>query len=369
MESDSSNSLESEGSELSTQIENSDLNTGPSDNLASPQPDNDSYIEPEEPPSNGGESTDPSLDGSDSVPVEHPSEGGESPEPSQHHKSVLARLIKFISNINLYLSLFVLIIIIGVFITIVSYLESKNSSTTTNINSKSLSAGTLAQLANTNATVGSNGQILNVESSAVFAGQVLVRQGLDVAGNLNVGGTLVLNSIAVTGSSQFSQTNINKGLSVAGDSNFQGNTTVNKDLQVGGSGTFSGDLSAPQLTTSSLQLNGDLILNHHLTASGSTPSRTNGEALGSGGTSSVSGSDTAGSIAINTGSNAAAGCFMTINFSSPFSAIPHVIVTPIGANAGGLSYYVNRNTTSFSVCDDTAPPANASFGFDYFVVG
>jgi cytoskeletal protein CcmA (bactofilin family) len=348
MESDSSNSLESEGSELSTEIENSDLNTGSSDNVASPPPDNDSHLESEEPPSQEDESPD-------------------SPRPP--HRSLLAKLIKFISSINPYLFLFVLIIIIGVFITLVSYLESKNSSTSANIDSKSLSAGTLAQLADTNSTVGSNGQILNIESSAVFAGQVLVRQDLDVAGNLNVGGTLVLNSIDVTGNSQFGQTNINKDLSVAGDTNFQGSTTINKDLQVGGSGTFSGDLSAPQVTTSSLQLSGNLVLDHHLTVGGPAPSRTNNGALGSGGTSSVSGSDTAGSISINTGGNTAAGCFTTINFTSAYSATPHVIVTPIGASAGGLSYYVNRNTTSFSVCDATSPPANASFGFDYFVVG
>jgi cytoskeletal protein CcmA (bactofilin family) len=207
-----------------------------------------------------------------------------------------------------------------------------------------------------------------VQSSAVFAGQVLIRENLQVAGNLQVGGTLALNNITVSGTGQFGQASVSRNLAVTGDTAIQGAETIGKSLQVSGNGTFSGPLSAPQITTSSLQLTGDLVLTHHIIVGGSTPGRSNGPALGGGGSSSVSGSDTAGSISINTGSSPAAGCFVTINFSSAFSSTPHVLVTPIGSAAAGLAYYVNRSTTSFSVCTGTAAPASSSFGFDYFVL-
>lgn len=268
---------------------------------------------------------------------------------------------------NVYLLLFILLLVLAVIVVLVSFLNSKKYSTSADLSSKSLSAKTLAQLANSDATVGSANQVLNVQSGAVFAGKVLVRQDLDVAGNLNLGGILNLNDLAVAGTAQFGDAQVNKNLAVAGNTSLQGGLTA-KSLQVSGNGSFSGPVSAPQLTTSNLQLNGDLVLTHHLTAGGPTPSHSNGGALGNGGTASLSGSDTAGSISINTGSSPAAGCFITVNFSSKFNATPHVLVTPIGNAAGGIAYYVNRSTSGFSVCDNNGAPAGSSFGFDYFVL-
>jgi cytoskeletal protein CcmA (bactofilin family) len=185
---------------------------------------------------------------------------------------------------------------------------------------------------------------------------------------LQIGGTLALSNLTVSGTSQFGQATVNQNLAVAGNTAIQGATTIAKSLQVNGSGTFSGSLSAPQITTPSLQLNGDLVLTHHISVGGSTPTRSGGTALGSGGSVSVSGSDTAGSITINTGSNPAAGCFVTITFTTKYNATPHVLATPIDSAAGGLSYYITRSTTNFSICDSTTPPAGSSFGFDYFVL-
>jgi cytoskeletal protein CcmA (bactofilin family) len=313
------------------------------------------------------DSLDGPPDNADGTPLNSPAAD---PSPNNNpsdgpHKSGWKRLI---GRFNIYLILFVLVLIIAVAVTLIAYNDSKQGSVTANLSSKGLSASTLAQLANTDTTVGSSNQTLNVESSAIFAGQVLVRQDLDVAGNLDLGGTLSLNDIAISGTTQLAETQINKDLSVAGNTNLQGAVNIAKSLQVNGSGTYSGNLSAPQVTTSSLQLNGDLVLTHHITTGGATPSRTDGSALGNGGTSSISGSDTGGSVAINTGDTPSAGCFININFTSKYNSTPHVLVTPVGSSAGGLSYYINRSATSFSICDATSPPANSSFGFDYFVV-
>jgi cytoskeletal protein CcmA (bactofilin family) len=270
-------------------------------------------------------------------------------------------------KINPYALLFSLLMVIGLTIVLAAYWSDKKGSTAPNIASQTLSQKTFEELANSDATLGDPSKVLSVQSNAVFTGKVLVRQGLEVAGNLQVGGTLGLNSLAVAGTAQFGQAQVNKDLSVAGNTGLQGAVNIAKSLQVSGNGSFGGNLTAAQVTASSLQLNGDLTLTHHLVIGGSTPGRSNGGALGSGGTVSLSGSDSGGTITINTGSSPAAGCFIAVNFVNRFAATPRVLLTPVGSAAGSLDFYVNRSSTSFSVCDATPPPAGSSFGFDYFV--
>lgn len=283
--------------------------------------------------------------------------------------SVAKQALNKLMSFNIYLLLFIFVLIVAGVIILFSYNYSKKKSGNTTISTTSLSQDTLDKLANSDATVGSSAQVLSVQSSAVFAGKILARSDLEVAGNLQIGGALNLSSINVNDTANLGQATVSKNLAVTGDIAVQGLQTIAKSLQVGGSGTFSGGLSAPQISTNSLQLNGDLVLTRHFTAGGGTPSRSNGSALGSGGTASVSGSDTAGSVTINTGAGPNAGCFINVTFTSKYSATPRVIVTPIGSDAGGLDYYVNRSTTGFSVCTKNAPPAGAAFGFDYFVIG
>jgi len=276
---------------------------------------------------------------------------------------------KIRQRFNILILMFGFIVVVGLGIIFIAYSQSKKSSSTNTIQTQSLSKSTLEQLANNDATVGNSKSILNVQSSAVFAGQVLVKQNLEVAGNLQIGGTVAISNIAVSGTSQLGQVTVSKNLAVTGDTAIQGSSTIGKSLQVNGNGSFGGTLTAPQIATSSLQLNGDLTLTHHINIGGGTPSHSGGSALGSGGSASVGGSDTAGSITINTGGGPAAGCFVTITFTKGFAATPYVLVTPIGSAAGGLAYYVNASPTGFSICDASPPPAGASFGFDYFVVG
>ncbi|HET8670877.1 MAG TPA: hypothetical protein VFM05_09720, partial [Candidatus Saccharimonadales bacterium] len=122
-------------------------------------------------------------------------------------------------------------------------------------------------------------------------------------------------------------------------------------------------------STNALQLNGDLTLNNHIIAGGPIPGSTRGGALGSGGTASVSGSDTTGSITINTGGSPGPGCFITVNFVKRFNGTPHVIVTPIASGAASINYYVDRSPTEFSICTTNSAPAGQTFGFDYLVIG
>ena len=285
------------------------------------------------------------------------------PPPTTPHRSPIRR---FISSLNIYLLLFlVLLVVAGVVGTVIYLKEQAATATNNSIGSQQLGQSTLSQLSNSNVTVGEPQHTLSVQSNAVFTGSVLVRSNLQVTGALQVGSNLAINGIRVTGNSTFDDVQVTKSLAVTGSGSFQGQLNVQNSLNVNGSGTFQGAVSAPSLTVGTLQLNGDINITHHLNAGGGTPGRTTGTALGTGGTTSVSGSDTAGSVTINTGANPAVGCFITINFSTKFNATPHIVVTPVGEAAAGLQYYITRSTSSFSICTATAATGSATFGFDY----
>lgn len=275
-------------------------------------------------------------------------------------------LRRFIGGLNIYLLLFMVLMVVAGATGVVFYLKAKNGTNSpTSLGSQSLPQSTLDQLANSDVTVGEPKHTLSVQSDTVFGGSVVVRSNLQIAGSLQVGSNLAINGIRVTGNSTFDDVQITKSLALTGNGSVQGQLNVQQNLNVNGGGTFLGALSAPSLAVGSIQLNGDLIVTHHLSAGGSTPGRTNGTALGSGGTVSVSGSDSAGSVTINTGGGPGPGCFVTINFSTKFNSTPHIVITPVGSAAAGIQYYINRSTTSFSICSAGSPPGSSTFGFDY----
>jgi cytoskeletal protein CcmA (bactofilin family) len=272
----------------------------------------------------------------------------------------------FWQKFNLYLALFILVVVVAVGILVTLTIKS-NKPPKNALDSQNLSQQELQQLANTDVTVGSPKQVLTVQANAVFAGAVLVRSNLEVAGSLKVGGSLSLNSLTVTGATQLSDTNVGN-LTVTGALNVQGALALKNGISVSGNSNFTGNVTTASLTTGTLNLNGDLVLTHHISAGGPTPGISRGTATGGGGTVSLSGSDTSGSITINTGSNPPAGCFASVTFSTKFANTPHVVVTPIGSGAAGLQYYIDRTTSGFSICAANAATAGMSFGFDYMTL-
>lgn len=273
-------------------------------------------------------------------------------------------------HMNIYLLLFLLLLVIGGVVTLVLVLRyrAEQPKVADVFDAQTLSDEALRQLANGSTTIGNAQQVLNVESNAVFSGTLLVRRNLEIAGALRVGGDISLPGLTVSGNSRFGQVTADS-LAIGGATAIQGPLNAQQGISVSGNSNFNGSVSANQLSTNALQLNGDLTITRHLVAGGPIPNLSRGNALGSGGTASVSGSDTAGTITINTGSGPAAGCFATVTFVRAYANTPHVAVTPIGSGSAGLQYYVNRSTSSFSVC--TANPAGGgqSFGFDYIVMG
>ncbi|MDB5164292.1 MAG: hypothetical protein JWS12_910 [Candidatus Saccharibacteria bacterium] len=270
----------------------------------------------------------------------------------------------FFGKLNIYFLAFILLIVIAGVAISVAVLYNRKTATTAS--DQTLTDKALKDLKSSTSKVGDPKQTLNIESNAVFAGTVLVRDSLDVAGTIRVGGALSLPGITVSGKSSFDQVQINS-LAIAGNASVQGTLTVQKSLSVSSGGSFTGPLSAPQITVGVLQLTGDLQLGHHIDPTGASPSSSGGSALGGGGTAGVSGTDTAGTVSINTGSSPAAGCFITVNFTQKFNGTPHVIISPVNSNTGSLSYYTNRSVTNFSVCA-TNPAAGTNYVFDYVVL-
>lgn len=269
---------------------------------------------------------------------------------------------------NIYLLLFILIVLIALAVSVFFFFKNKNETkkSAESISSQTLSTDTLKQLANTSVTVGSNKQILNVASNAIFAGSVLVRSDIEIAGTIKVGRDVQVPNLTVTGTSRFSQLQADS-LAISDAATVQGVLTAKKGINVSGNSNFDGTLSANQISTNSLQLNGNLVITSHIVAGGPVPNIARGGAVGSGGTASLSGSDTTGSVTINTGGGTGAGCFATITFARKFNDVPHVSLTPVGSGAADLNYYVNRTTSEFSICTTNPAPTGQSFGFDYIV--
>lgn len=289
-------------------------------------------------------------------------------EQARKKEKVNTRLQNLIRRVNVYLLLFILIVVLASGMVLVSMQRSKKEAAQTAFETQQLTPEELDKIRGSDAKVGDPKQTLTIESNAIFSGKVLVQGDFDVAGAIKSGGSLSLAGITVSGASRFDQITANQ-LSIAGDASLQGAVSIQRNLSVSGSATFGGPISAPQITIGALQINNDLSFGRHLDAGGGTPSRTNGTALGSGGTTSVNGTDTAGTVTINTGSGPGAGCFVRINFSQAFNGTPHVVITPVGSSGGAVQYYLsNRNSTGFSICTANTPPNGASFAFDWIAI-
>ncbi len=279
-----------------------------------------------------------------------------------------SKIKRFFKKINVYLLIFVLLLVVTGVVTAVYYINSQKTPTKAGVSSQNLTSDALQKLANTDASVGSTAQTLTIQGNAIINGQTLMRNNLNVAGELQTSGSIKAPNLTISGTSTLGSTQINT-LQVASNTAIQGSTSL-RDLSVSGSASFGGAVTASQITTTRLILSGNASLEvaNHIGFTGPTPSRSlNGGALGGGGSASIAGSDTTGTVNINTGNSPTAGCFVRITFNQRFANQPHVIISPVGAGAGRTQYYVDRDQTGFSICAATAAPSNQSFAFDYFV--
>lgn len=286
-------------------------------------------------------------------------------EPKKTFPQLLRSLIE---KVNVYLLLFIVVLTIAGFAAFISWKSSKNAEKQAGVLGQELSAEDLAKIKTTDSTVGDSKQTLTIASNAIFNGRVLVRDSLDVAGTIRVGGALSLPGITVSGTSTFENVSVSSNLSIAGNTAVQGTLTVQKNITVAGGASFGGPISAPIINTDRLVLNSDLQINRHIDAGGPTPGSSRGPAVGGAGTVSVSGTDTSGSVNVNFGPGSTGGIIANITFRNPFAQTPHVVITPVGSSCADLNYYVTRSTGGFSIGSTNPGAPGASCAFDYIAI-
>ncbi len=277
-------------------------------------------------------------------------------------------IIKKLSFMNIYLILFMFIVVIAVMVTYIGIRNNSKVDEEGKIDSQDLSSQAISDISSNNTQIGDPKQTLTIASNSVFNGKALFRDSIDVAGTIKVGGALSLPGITVSGNSSFESVTISNSLAIAGDANVSGNLVVQKGLTVSGGASFGGAISASQLIIDSLTLNQDVLFNRHVKTGGGVPGVSTGGAAGGGGTSSISGSDTAGTVTINAGGSTSTGTLATINFVNSFQGEPHIVITPVGSAAGNLSWYITRSGNGFTINTNTAPAGSSSFSFDFIVL-
>lgn len=280
-------------------------------------------------------------------------------------RSFADRVKGFTSNFNIYLIAFLVIVFIALVITYVALNSKKNNGPS--ITSQELSEDAFKELAQNEANVGDTNQTLTVEANAIFNGKVLVKDNLDVAGSINVGGPLTLPGITVAGTSSFEDVEVSNNLSILGDASIQGALTVTNGANINGNLAVAGSISASSVTADTIAFSGDLQIQRHLDTGGPTPGVSRGGAVGAGGTVSISGTDASGTVTINTGGGPSSGTLAVINFSQSYGGTPRVVISPTSAAAASLDYYISRSPSGFEIRATSAPSGSSTYLFDYWV--
>lgn len=238
---------------------------------------------------------------------------------------------------------------------------------------KNLTPEELSKLSSLGANVGTTDQLFTVGATAQFNNNVIVNKNLSVNGSLNANGPVTLKSLTITGGeSTLGGLNVGGNLGVTGATILQNGATIGKllsltgNLAVAGTATFNA-LSSSNITVSNLTITGPLSVGH-LSTKGPLPSSSTGSAVGGGGTSSLSGNDTAGTANISLGSGTSAGVLINITFKSPYSGTVRVLLTPLTGASAAANVYVTRTATGFQIRTDTALPAGSALSYDYFVI-
>jgi hypothetical protein len=234
--------------------------------------------------------------------------------------------------------------------------------------------------------IGDTGTELIVSPNSRFNGK------LTVGSDVSIGGTLQLNSkfsatdaslakleagdtslsqLNVNGDGTISNLNLRRDLTVVGTTRLQGPVTigqlltVNNSVNIAGNLAVGGVLSARNFQASSLTSDTTLTIGGHIITRGAAPAASAGPALGNNGTISISGSDAAGTVAVNIGTGGGNGILANVSFRSAYGATPRVVVTGVGRGMGGV--YVNRSATGFSIGVDGAV-APGGYAVDYIVM-
>ncbi len=271
----------------------------------------------------------------------------------------------------------------AVIITVV--LKGQSKAKTQDLGQVTVSQAALDKLGVNQSVVGNAGIQLVVNPNASFKGTLQVAGDVSLASALKLNGKLSgsdaslaqleagntsLGQLNVNGDSTISNLALRQNLTVSGASLLQGATTfsqlvtINNSLNVSGNVAVGGTLAVNSLHVSSLVSDNGVTIGGHVVTQGLAPSVSVGSAAGSNGTASISGSDMAGTVGVNTGVGAGNGLLASITFRSRYSNVPHVVVTTVGAPA---LIYITRTTSGFSIYVSGSLSAGIGYAFDYIV--
>lgn len=279
------------------------------------------------------------------------------------------------------------VVILAINVGVIAYLmRDPGGGEEVNRSEVTLSSETLDKLGVSKNPVGTRGAELIIGPSTRFNSKVTIGSDITIAGKLNLNNTFIaqeaslaklqagevtLQQLGVNGDATVTNANVRQTLSVAGATRLQGPVTlsqlltVNNSINVAGNLSIGGVLSARTFQASSLVSDTTLTIGGHVLSRGAAPSLSPGGALGSNGTASISGSDTAGTVAANVGVGAVAGTVANISFRQAYASTPRVIITAVGS--GPRNIYVTRSSSGFSIgVGDPMPPGG--WAFDYFVI-
>lgn len=280
-----------------------------------------------------------------------------------------------------FIGLAVVIAILAINVAVIFFIMRGQNSASAQGNREeiTLSGESLDNLGVSRNAVGDLGTELIIGPNSRFGGNVTV------AGNTTLGGQLTLNSkftasdaslaklqagdvsvnkLTINGDITAQNVNAARDFAVAGISRFQGTVTMNQVLTVNNSVNVAGNLSiGGALNVRNFQVN-TLTVAGHLISTGAAPGVGGGGALGSNGTVSISGNDTAGTVGVNIGVGASAGCLASVSFRQQFTVTPRVVVT--GSMPANL-YLAGRTASGFTVCT-ASPLSPGGYFIDYIVV-
>lgn len=301
---------------------------------------------------------------------ENPDDGGLSLEENSDHVATpdtpkgkppsnqsIARIMFVASSHIKAIIILLLIILLGVGAALlIKDAISKHSNKTVVINTQSLSNGTLNKVTS---QLGNEGQVstqLTITPSTLFKNSVEIQGKTTTDSDLDVGGNF----------------------NTKGSSNLYGPVNARSSLAVQGSGSYGGNLSVTGLVTaaslsvgsiniSTINLSGDINVGGHIIPSGAVPS-VSASAASSGGSATITGNDTAGTVTINIGAGkTVAGELAIITFHKAFATTPKVQLTPLNSASAQIFYYVSQSPTFFTVNSAGMPANGASYTFNYLV--
>lgn len=265
-------------------------------------------------------------------------------------------------------------------------IQAQNNNKKVDQESVSLSGEALSALGVTRNDIGASAERLTIGPNTTFNGTLTVAEKASFGSELMLNNKLTgqaasftkldagdtsVSKMNINGDVTASTSNVRQDLNVAGASRLQGAVTIGQiltvsgNLSIGGNAAINGTLSVNNLQVNNLTLNSALTIGGRIISSGSAPNVGSGTGLGSNGTVTISGNDTAGTVVANVGVGGGNGTLVQVAFRNPYPSTPRVVISPVGAPAPGA--YVSRSVGGFTVIY-SGSLSPGSYVFDYIVM-